>query len=396
MNKKIYFDNAATTACSLTVLTAMKPYFRRGFGNGLSQHAYGREAEAAISKARTQVADSIGAEPSEIYFTGSGTEANNWAIKGIVESLRGKGRHIVSTQIEHPSVLNTLEYLQKAGLAEVTYVKPDQNGFITSKSVADAVREDTILITVMAANNEIGTVQPVSEIAEIAKERNIYFHTDAVQAAGLLHLNVKSWGCDLMTLSAHKFHGPKGVGVLYKRNGVRLPKFIHGGEQERGLRGGTHNTAGIVGMGFALARATSFRGRNGMKIQGLRNYFEKLIRNRIPDITINGSAVKRLPGISSVTFDYIEGESILLRLDLEGIAVSSGSACSSGSLEPSHVLLACGVPLEKVHGTIRFSFGRRNKLAEVDYAVEKLEKVVNELRAISPLFAQHKGRSDNV
>ena len=380
-----YFDNAATTKISKEVIDSMQPYLNEIYGNASSIYSIGRETKKAIEVAREKVAKAINADSNEIYFTGSGTEADNWAIKGIAFANQHKGKHIITTNIEHHAVLHTCEYLEKFGF-ETTYVPVKENGIVDVNDIKDAIREDTILISVMFANNEIGTIQPIKEIGELAKEKNIYFHTDAVQTIGNIPVDVKELNVDLLSLSAHKFHGPKGVGALYVRNGVNIDNLLHGGGQEKRRRASTENIAGIVGLGTAIEITTK---NIDEKVKYLIKLREKTINGlieNIPDIIVNGDREKRLPGNVNVCFKYIEGESILLHLDQYGICASSGSACTSGSLEPSHVLLAIGLPHEIAHGSLRLSFSEENTEEEVDYLLEKLPPIIKNLRNMSPLY----------
>lgn len=394
--RKVYLDHAATTPTSEIVLAEMLPYFTEKFGNASSQHAYGRTAVSAVDKARERVAKAIGAKPNEIYFTSGGTESDNWAIKGIADVKSQKGKHIITSAVEHHAVLHTLGQLEKKGF-EVTYLPVDETGKVSVADAIAAMREDTILVTIMLANNEVGTLEPVKEIAAEAKKRGITVHTDAVQAVGAIPVDVNDLNVDLLSLSGHKFYGPKGVGVLYVRNGVRLGKLIIGGAQERTMRGGTYNTPGIVGLGKAIELATSNLAERSAKIEKLRDYFVSQVVSRIEYISVNGApSGKKLPNNANISFQYIEGESILLSLDMAGIAASSGSACSSGSLDPSHVLLAMGLPAEFAHGSIRFTFGEENTKEDADYVVEKLVQTIARLRAFSPLFSQFKGEKSNV
>jgi len=380
-----YFDNSATTKVSKEVMDSMQPYLNEIYGNPSTIYSIGREAKKAIEIAREKVAKAINADSKEIFFTGSGTEADNWAIKGVAFANQYKGKHIITTNIEHHAVLHTCEYLEKFGF-ETTYVPVKENGIVDVNDIKDAIREDTILISVMFANNEIGTIQPIKEIGELAKEKNIYFHTDAVQAIGHIPIDVKELNIDLLSLSAHKFHGPKGVGALYVKNGVNIDNLLHGGGQEKRRRASTENTAGIVGLGTAIEIATQDIPK---KAEYLKNLREKTINGlieNIPDIIVNGDREKRLPGNVNVCFKYIEGESILLHLDQYGICASSGSACTSGSLEPSHVLLAIGLPHEIAHGSLRLSFSEENTEEEIDYLLEKLPPIIKNLRNMSPLY----------
>lgn len=393
----IYLDHAATTPTDKRVLQKMLPYFCEVYGNGNSQHAIGREASKAIEEARRTIAAILGAKASEIYFTSGGTESNNWAIMGAATARAKNGKnHIITSKIEHPSVRNVCKYLEKNGF-DVTYLDVDNEGFVSVEAVEKAITDKTALITIMTANNEIGTIEPIAEIGAIAKKHGVLFHTDAVQAAGTLPLDVTQLQCDFMSISGHKFYGPKGIGVLYKRNGVKVEKLLHGGEQERDLRGGTLNTTGIVGLAEALRLSVEEMQDRNKYVAALRDSFLQGVK-QIPYIDINGAKdmTKRLPNNASVSFEFVEGESILLRLDLEGIAVSSGSACSSGSLEPSYVLLATGLPIEKAHGTIRFTFGSDNTQEQVDFTLEKLKANIEALRVMSPLFKRIQGDEFNV
>jgi len=383
---RIYMDNAATTPVNPEVLTFMLPYFTQVYGNASSIHQTGREAAKAIAEARRQVAAAIGAKPEEVYFTAGGSESDNWAIKGTAFARRAKGNHIITSSIEHHAVLHTCEWLQKQGF-EITYLPVDSEGFVSPADVEKAITDKTILITIMAANNEIGTVEPIAEIGKIAKAHNIPFHTDAVQAIGAIPVNVSDWQVDMLSLSGHKFHGPKGVGALYIRKGTRLDTFLQGGAQERGLRAGTENLAGIVGLGKAIALAVENLDEKSAKLSSLRDRLMDGILNSIPDVRVNGPRTNRLPGNANVSVRYIEGESLLLRLDLAGIAASSGSACTSGSLDPSHVLLAIGLPHEIAHGSLRLSLGQDNTREDVDEVLNVLPGIVENLRAMSPLFA---------
>lgn len=397
MERRIYLDNSATTYTDKEVLQKMLPYFSEVYGNGSSQHFFGREALVAIDEAREKVAKAIGAKPTEIYFTSGGTESDNWAIKGAAHALREKGNHIITTAIEHPAVIKTCQALEKEGF-EVTYLPVDNEGFVTAEQVEKAITDKTILISVMTANNEIGTIEPIREIGAVAKAHKILFHTDAVQAVGNVPIDVVKDNIDMLSISAHKFYGPKGVGVLYKRNGVKIGRFMDGGEQERNMRASTLNTPGIVGLGAAIEIAVRDMEKNNKHVAELRDYFVKELLANVKDIKYNGpvDTSRRLPSNANFSFEYIEGESILMSLDLEGIAVSSGSACSSGSLEPSYVLLSVGVPIELAHGSIRFSFGKNNTMEEVKYTLEKLYAIVARLREMSPLFKEFKGEQKYV
>lgn len=383
--QNIYFDHAATTPVDPRVLEKMLPCFTDNFGNPNSQHAFGRRAVTAVDEARDTVAKCIGAKPSEIYFTSGGTESDNWAMRGAAHALANRGKHLIISAVEHPAMLSAAKELQREGF-EVTLAPVDGYGTVDLAKLEEAIRPDTVFIGVMAANNEVGTLQPVKEIAALAKARGIAFFTDAVQAAGTLEVNVKELGADMLSLSGHKFYGPKGVGVLYVRSGLKLARLVAGGHQERGMRGGTTNVPGIVGLAEALRLSQEHLHENAAYVAGLRDRFVARVQREIPFVKYNGHPENRLPGNANFSFRYIEGESLLFSLDLAGIAVSSGSACSSGSLEPSHVLLAMGVPEGLAHGSIRFSFGRENTAGEVDYAVDRLKEIVVRLRALSPLF----------
>ena len=381
----IYFDHAATTPVDPRVFEKMKPYFTENFGNPNSQHAYGRRTVTAVDDARDTVARLIGAKPNEIYFTSGGTESDNWALRGAAHAYANKGKHLIVSAVEHPAVLSAAKELQKEGF-EVTFAAVDEYGTVDLAKLKEAVRPDTTLIGEMTANNEIGTLQPVREISALARERGILFFTDAVQAAGAMPLNVRELGADMLSFSGHKFYGPKGVGVLYVRSGLRIGKLIAGGHQERSMRGGTTNVPGVVGLAEAFRLANEEMAQNNAHVAALRDRFIARVLREIPYVKLNGHPKNRLPNNANFSFRYIEGESLLFSLDLAGIAVSSGSACSSGSLEPSHVLLATGLPEGLAHGSIRFSFGKENTAEEVDFAVDKLKQIVVRLRALSPLF----------
>jgi cysteine desulfurase len=380
----IYFDNAATTKIRKPVLDSILPYLKDKYGNPSSIYSLGRGTTDAIDEAREKVAKSLGCESKNIYFTSSGSESDNWAIKGVAFANKDKGNHIITSSIEHHAVLHTCEYLEKQGF-EVTYLPVDENGVVDMKELKKAIKKETILISIMYANNEIGTIQPVEEIGKIAKEKEIYFHTDAVQAIGNIEIDLKKLDVDLLTLSGHKFNGPKGVGVLYIKDGTKIDNFIHGGGQEKGKRASTENVANIVGLGTAIELAIKDIDKKSKYLINLREKCIKGIMDNIPDTILNGDPVKRLPGNVSVCFKYIEGESILLMLDQLGICASSGSACTSGSLEPSHVLLAIGLPHEIAHGSLRLSFSKDNTGKEVDYLLEVLPGIIEKLRAMSPL-----------
>ena len=344
MSELIYLDNAATTKVAPEVYEAMNPYFEEYYGNAASVYRFAGESKKAVEDARKEVADFLGAKPNEIYFTGGGSESDNWALKGLAFSLRNKGKHIITSAIEHHAILHTCEYLEKLG-CEITYVGVDENGILKLDELEQAIREDTILISVMFANNEIGSIQPIKEIGEIAKKHKVLFHTDAVQAYGHVPINVDEYNIDLLSASGHKINGPKGIGILYVRNGVKIESFVHGGAQERGKRAGTHNTPGIVGFGRATALAKEKMEARTKKEVELRDYLIKRVLDEVPYTKLNGDKVKRLPNNVNFSFQFIEGESLLIMLDQKGICASSGSACTSGSLDPSHVLLAIGLPL---------------------------------------------------
>ena len=380
-----YFDHAATTPVDPRVLQKMLPYFTENFGNPNSQHACGRRAAAALDEARDTVAALIGAKPSEIYFTSGGTESDNWALRGAAHANAERGKHLIVSAVEHPAMISTARELQKEGF-EVTFAAVDEFGKVDLQKLKDSIRPDTTFIGVMTANNEIGTIQPIAEISALARERGITFFTDAVQAAGALKLNVKEPAVDMLSFSGHKFYGPKGVGVLYVRSGVRVGKIITGGHQERSMRGGTTNVPGIVGLAEAFRLANEEMAQNNAHVSAIRDRFIARVLREIPYVKLNGHPKDRLPNNANFSFRYIEGESLLFSLDLAGIAVSSGSACSSGSLEPSHVLLATGLPEGLAHGSIRFSFGKENTAEQIDIAVEQLKEIVVRLRNLSPLF----------
>jgi cysteine desulfurase len=384
MKKIYYFDNAATTKVSQPVLESMLPYLKEKYGNPSSIYSLGRKSKDAIDEAREKVAKALGCESKNIYFTSSGSESDNWAIKGIAFANRDKGNHIITSSIEHHAVLHTCEYLEKQGF-EVTYLPVKENGIVDIKELKKSIRKDTILISIMYANNEIGTIQPIEEIGKIAKEKEIYFHTDAVQAIGNMEINLNKLNVDLLTLSGHKFNAPKGVGALYIKDGVRIDNLIHGGGQERGKRASTENVANIIGLGTAIELATKDIDKKRKHLIQLREICIKGIMDKIPNTILNGDPKKRLPGNVNVCFKGIEGEGILLMLDQLGICASSGSACTSGSLEPSHVLLAIGLPHEIAHGSLRLSFSKDNTQKEVDYLLEVLPGIIKKLRKMSPL-----------
>jgi len=385
MNKTVYMDYAATTYTKPEVLEDMIPYFTEFYGNPSSIYSISRETKKAIDKARNRIAKAINADPAEIYFTGGGSEADNWAIKGIALANKNKGNHIITTKIEHHAVLHTCEYLEKQGF-EVTYLDVDEEGSIRLEELKNAIKPSTILVTIMTANNEIGTVQPIKEIGAICKERKVFFHTDAVQAIGHIDMDVKNMNIDALSLSGHKIYGPKGVGVLYLRKGIKLHNLVHGGAQERNRRAGTENVAGIVGLGKAIELAMENLTEEKERLTYLR---DKLIKGllEIPYSKLNGSVGdRRLPGNVNISFEFIEGESVLLMLDAKGICASSGSACTSGSLDPSHVLLSIGLPHEVAHGSLRLTMGAKTTEEEVDYVIETVPAIVQRLRDMSPLY----------
>ena len=382
---KIYMDNAATTRITQPVLEAMMPYLTGCYGNPSSVYETGREARKAIEKARQQTAEALGAQPGEIYFTGCGTESDNWALRGAAYARRDKGKHIITSAIEHHAVLHTAQQLEKEGF-QVTYLPVDSQGLVDPAELEKAMRPDTTLVSVMMANNEIGALQPIEELGRIAKAHGALMHTDAVQAIGSVPINLAALPVDLLSLSGHKFHAPKGVGALYVRKGTSISRFMLGGAQERGQRAGTENLASIVGLGAAIQLAAENLPRHNAYLTQLRDAMIHGIMERIPHVGLNGHPRKRLPGNVNVSVRYLEGESMLLNLDLRGIAASSGSACTSGSLDPSHVLLAIGLPHEIAHGSLRFSLSEDNTLEEVEQVVDELEKIVRRLRSMSPLY----------
>lgn len=389
MEKIRYFDHAATTATKEEVLKEMLPYFTLNYGNASSIYSIGRKSKKAVEEARHKVAHAIGAEAKEIYFTSCGSESDNLAIKGVAFANKEKGNHIITTKIEHPAVLHTCQHLEKEGF-KVTYLNVNSEGLINLKELEDAITPQTILISIMFANNEIGTIQPIKEIGEIAKKHNIYFHTDAVQAIGNVRINVNELNIDLLSMSAHKFYGPKGMGSLYVRSGVKFEKIQDGGHQERNMRAGTENVSGIVGLGKAIELAYENFDEYNKKLTNLRDYYFSQVEEKIPDIKINGHRTKRLPGNANISFKSIEGEALLLYLDARGICASSGSACTSGSLDPSHVLLAIGLPHEIAHGSLRVTFGDDNSKEDVDFLVNTLVEIVAKLRHMSPLYEEKK------
>jgi len=385
MEKKIYLDNAATTKTRPEVVEAMLPYFTELYGNPSSVYEYATQNKKAVDEARNSIAKAMGADITEVYFTGSGSEADNWALKATVDAYSGKGNHIITSKIEHHAILHTCEYLEKHGV-EVTYVDVDENGIIKLDQLEKAIRPTTILISVMFANNEIGTIQPIKEIGAIAQKHNILFHTDAVQAYGQLDINVNDLGIHMLSASAHKLNGPKGIGFLYIKKGVKIRSLIHGGAQERQRRAGTENVPGIVGFGKAvdIAMAT-MKDRIDHEIK-LRDLLMKRVMQEIPFVRVNGDKLRRLPNIANFSFQFIEGESLLIMLDMKNICASSGSACTSGSLDPSHVLLAIGLPHEIAHGSLRLTVGEDNTEEEINYTVDHIKEIVDKLRKMSPLY----------
>lgn len=385
MSRLIYLDNAATTRIKDEVYEAMQPYFKELYGNPSSIYRFAGESRKAIENARTVAADFLNAKPEEIYFTGGGSESDNWALKAAAFANREKGKHIITSAIEHHAVLHTCEYLEKLGF-EITYVNVDEDGMIKLEELKAAVREDTILITVMFANNEIGTIQPIREIGELARKNGILFHTDAVQAYGHEHIDVEELKIDLLSASGHKINGPKGTGILYIRNSAKIGSFIHGGAQERGRRAGTHNTPGIIGFGKATEIAKRELEKRREQERGLRDYLIDRVLTEIPYTRLNGHRSRRLSNNANFSFRFIEGESLLILLDQKGIAASSGSACTSGSLDPSHVLLAIGLSHEIAHGSLRLTLSDETTKEELDYVIDELKKIVERLRSMSPLY----------
>lgn len=385
--QRVYLDNAATTRVHPDVLQAMLPYFTEYYGNPSSPHTFAQEAAAGISRARSQVAKALNAaSPDEIVFTGGGSESDNMVLRGVAAAYASKGRHIITSAVEHHAVLHTLEAMEREGLVEVTYLPVDEYGRVAVEDVAAAIREDTILVSIMYANNEVGTIMPVAELGALCRARGVLFHTDAVQAVGHVPVDVQAQCIDLLSLSAHKFHGPKGVGALYVKKGVRVPALILGGGQERKKRAGTENVPGIVGLGAAIQRACEHMQENGAHMRALRDRLIEGIPAAIPDVKLNGHPTDRLPGNVNFSIRYIEGESILLMLDINGVAASSGSACTSGSLDPSHVLLAMGLSHEVAHGSLRLTLSEFTTEQEIDYVLDLLPKVAKRLRDMSPLY----------
>lgn len=382
---RIYVDNAATTKMNAAVAEEMIPFMTEFYGNPSSIYLEGREAKRAVEKSREQVAKAISAEPKEIYFTGSGTEADNWAVRSAASAYSNKGKHIITSSVEHHAVLHTCQDLEKQGY-EVTYLPVDKYGRVSVEDLRNSIRPDTILVSIMFANNEIGTIMPVKEIGAVCRENGVLFHTDAVQAIGMCEIDVEELNIDMLSLTAHKFHGPKGAGALYVRQGVKLTPFITGGAQERDKRAATENVPGIVGLGKAIELAAENIPERQKKLSELRDYYIEKVLNKIPYSRLNGHPKDRLPGNANISFQFIEGEGMLLRLDMKGISASSGSACTSGSLDPSHVLLAIGLKHEEAHGSLRVSFDETNTKEQVDYIVDELADIIELLRNMSPLY----------
>lgn len=385
MKKLIYLDNAATTKTAPEVVEAMLPYFTEHYGNASAVYGLGQESKEAINKARAQIAQVLGAKENEIYFTAGGSESDNWALKAVAEAYAGKGKHIITSKIEHHAILHTCEYLENRGF-EVTYLDVDEFGEVKLSELKKAIRPDTILISIMFANNEIGTIQPIKEIGEIAHEHGILFHTDAVQAFGQVPIDVDELHIDMLSSSGHKLHGPKGIGFLYIRKGVKIGSFVHGGAQERKRRAGTENVPGIVGYGKAASMAAETMAERTAKEVELRDYLIERVMKEVPYTRLNGHPKKRLPNNANFSFQFVEGESLLIMLDMEGICGSSGSACTSGSLDPSHVLLAIGLPHEIAHGSLRLTLSEETTKEDIDYTVEAVKKIVERLRSMSPLY----------
>ena len=385
MSKLIYMDNAATTAVKPEVFEKMKPYFMENYSNPSSVYSFAGEAKKAVDDARDIIAGALNAKAAEIYFTGGGSEADNWAIKATAEAYKNKGKHIITSAIEHHAVLHTCGWLERHGY-EVTYLPVDENGTVSPEKVEEAIRPDTILISIMFANNEIGTIEPIKEIGEIAEKHGVLFHTDAVQAFGHVPIDVHEMHIDMLSASGHKFHGPKGIGFMYMRNGLKLGSFIHGGAQERSRRAGTHNVPGIVGMGEAARIAMEQLEANAVKETEVRDYLIARVEKEIPYIKVNGHRENRLPNNINICFRFIEGESLLIMLDQKEICASSGSACTSGSLDPSHVLLAIGLPHEIAHGSLRLTISEDTTKEDADFVVDNLKSIVERLRSMSPLY----------
>ncbi|MCQ2500134.1 MAG: cysteine desulfurase NifS [Lachnospiraceae bacterium] len=393
----IYLDNAATTRTAPQVLEAMLPYFSECYGNASSVYKLGQESKKAITKAREQIANVLGAKTDEIYFTAGGSEADNWALKATYEFYKGKGNHIITTKIEHHAILHTCEYLEQKRGAKITYLDVDADGMISLEELEAAITPETILISIMAANNEIGTIEPIKEIGAIAKKHGVLFHTDAVQAFGQVPINVDECNIDMLSSSGHKINGPKGIGFLYIRKGVKIRSFVHGGAQERKRRAGTENVPGIVGYGAAAQLANETMATRTAKEIELRNYLIGRIKAEVPNCKLNGHPEKRLPNNANFSFEFIEGESLLIMLDMAGICGSSGSACTSGSLDPSHVLMAIGLPHEIAHGSLRLTLSDETTKEDIDFTVEKVKEIVARLRNMSPLYEDYKaGKSKSI
>ena len=385
--KNVYLDYSATTPVKKEVLDEMLPYFSEHFGNPSSLYSIAQESKFAVDRARERVAKLINANVNEIFFTAGGSESDNWALEGVIDALKTKGNHMITTKIEHHAILHTAEYLAKRGV-EVTYLDVDHEGFVNLEQLENSITDKTVLISVMFANNEVGTIQPIKKIAEIVKKHGVTFHVDAVQAVGNVPIDVKDFGIDLMYMSGHKIYGPKGIGALYIKKGTKISNFVHGGAQEMKRRAGTENLAGIVGFGKAAELAMESLDEHIEKISKLRDYLISEITSKIPHTIVNGSVKSRHPGNANITFEYIEGESMLILLDMAGIAVSTGSACSSKSLTPSHVLTAMGIPAEIIHGTLRLTVGDFTTKEDIDYVVEKLVEIVEKLRRFSPITSE--------
>lgn len=395
MGKMIYLDNAATTKTAPEVVEAMLPYFTELYGNPSSVYDFAGKSKEAVTKAREQIAQVLGAKKEEIYFTAGGSEADNWALKAAFEAYKAKGNHIITTKIEHHAILHTCEYLEKERGAKITYLDVDENGIVKLDELEKAITPETILISIMFANNEIGTIEPIKEIGAIAREHGILFHTDAVQAFGQVPINVDEMGIDMLSSSGHKLNGPKGIGFLYIRKGVKIRSFVHGGAQERKRRAGTENVPGIVGYGAAAQRAAGTMAERTEKERKVRDHMISRIMEEIPYVKLNGDRAKRLPNNVNVSFQFVEGESMLLMLDSFGICASSGSACTSGSLDPSHVLLAIGLPHEIAHGSLRMTLSEETTMEDADFVVDKLKSIVANLRSMSPLYEDFLKKKNN-
>lgn len=381
----IYLDHAATTPMDPQVIRAVREYEEKWYGNPATLYELGTKSEQAVEEARAKVASVLGCRPEEVYFTSGGTESDNWAVKGVAFSHQKKGKHLVTSQAEHHAVLDTCKFMERIGW-EVTYVPVDSTGTVDPQDVRKAIRPDTVLVSIMHANNEVGTVEPVAEIGKIAREHDVLFHTDAVQTVGKVPVNVDKLGCDLLSLTGHKFYGPKGVGAMYLRRGVRIERHMHGGAQERNRRAGTHNVPGIVGLGKAIELASADMDAEARRLTELADRLKNGLLERIPDVRYNGHSSRRLPGNVHICVEGIEGEAMLLCLDVEGVCCSSGSACTTGSLDPSHVLLAMGIPAEVAHGSVRFTLGRENTTEQIDRVLEVFPGIVKKLRAMSPIY----------